>query len=152
MDVSLKDLGWPDEIQDALDKLNAALTALFIFYVLALAFSAFSLLGGLWATAKPEARRVNGVNLLLATLAMVCLAVSSIAVTVGVTMGVDEINDAGRDIGVNVSRGNKFLAVTWAAMGVMLLASVFWLVRFCLQRRKFSRARPTKKTHEMSEY
>lgn len=151
MDVNLKDLGWPDEIQDALDKLNAALTALFIFYVLALAFSALSLLGGLWAAAKPEARRVNGVNLLLVTLAVVCLAVSSIAVTVGVTMGVDEINDAGRSVGVNVSRGNKFLAVTWAAMGVMLLASVFWLVRFCVQRRKLS-ARPAKKRHEMSEY
>jgi hypothetical protein len=40
------------------------------------------------------------------------------------------INKYGGDIGVSADRGNKFLALTWAATAAMFIAVIVWIVAF----------------------
>ena len=136
LDFNLKDLDWPDEIQKQLDKLNDALMGLFILYVLGMGLSGVAILGCGTSAALPERKSVSLGNLIAAALAAGSLAIGSILITVAVTKGVDEINDKGEKVGVSVSRGTRFLAISWVATGVMLSATVFWGVRFCLDKRR----------------
>lgn len=48
---------------------------------------------------------------------------------------VDLVGQYGNDIGVYACKGDKFLAITWAATGVMLLAIVAWGAECCIRRR-----------------
>lgn len=147
VDINLSDLGWTDDIQDKIDILNDALMGLFILYVLGMGFSGIGMLACLVAGLVPERRSVALTNLVVASLATLALLIASILVTVAVTKGVDEINDAAEDIGVKVSRGNGFLAISWVAAGVMLCALVFWAVRFCSLKRKTKHMVRTKETY-----
>ncbi len=46
------------------------------------------------------------------------------------------INQHGNDIGIAAYKGNKFLAMTWAATAVMLLAAIAWIAECCVGRQK----------------
>lgn len=137
--LSLTDINWPDDIQDAIDMLNSALLALFVLYVLGVGFSGLAMLGSLAAFFLFSRRGVNAANLGLASLAALCLTVGSILVTVAGDKGVDKINDVGDDVGISASLGTKFLALTWASSGFMIAATSYWTTHLCLMRRERKR-------------
>lgn len=138
-DVNLADLGWESKIQEKLDKINDVLLGLFVLFVLGMGFSGLALLGCVPAALFPQTRVLPTVNLAASSLAFLSLAIASIIVTVAATKGVDEINDAAEEVGVNVERGTKFMAITWVATGAMLSAAVFWAVKFVGVRREARR-------------
>ncbi|KAF4976334.1 hypothetical protein FZEAL_6978 [Fusarium zealandicum] len=136
LSLSLADINWPSEIQDAIDMLNKALLAQFILYVLGVGFSGLAMLACAAAFFLYTRRGVNAVNLILAALAALVLTVSSILVTVAGKKGVDKINEVGDDVGVSASAGNKFLGLTWAAAGVMIVATIYWTMHLCMMRKE----------------
>jgi hypothetical protein len=50
--------------------------------------------------------------------------------------GTGLINEYGNDIGLEAKYGGKFLALTWAATGLMLVVLLAWVVEFCVGRRQ----------------
>lgn len=61
-------------------------------------------------------------------LGFVALGTSSAIATVIALKFVDLINRHGQNIGVSASRGEKFLGMTWAAVGLLLIAILISLV------------------------
>ncbi|KAL6860196.1 hypothetical protein ACO1O0_004222 [Amphichorda felina] len=152
LDVNLNKLGWTDDIQKELNTINNMLMGLFILYVLGMGLSSVSILGSASAAVLPQtfrevslADRVSLANLVVAALAAASLTGASIVVTVAVTVGIDGINKAGEKVGINVSRGTAFIAISWVATAVMVSATVFWGVQFWMEKRK-ARALHSEKT------
>jgi uncharacterized membrane protein len=94
-------------------------------------FSGLAILGCIAAFFLPEKRSVSIANFVVTTLGALSLIIASILVTVAVTKGVNEINDAAEDIDVQIHRGNKFLIISWVAAGVLLTSMIFWAIKFC---------------------
>lgn len=134
--LNLADINWPDDIQDSLDMVNDALLGLFILYVLGVGFAGLAIFGCIAAFFLNERRSVALINLVLSTLAALCITIGSILVTVAAKKGVDKINDIGDDVGVSAKVGNKFLAITWVAAAVMLGAMFYWVTQLCMLRRE----------------
>ncbi|KPM39179.1 hypothetical protein AK830_g7369 [Neonectria ditissima] len=138
-DLTLKDLNWPDAIDDAIDTLNGALLGMFILYVLGVGFSGLAMLACMAAFFLAGRRSVALGNLVLALLAALSITVGSIIATVAAHKGVDKINDLGDDIGLSADLGSKFIAVTWVSSAFMLAATAYWAAHLCLMRREKKR-------------
>jgi hypothetical protein len=135
VDITLSDLQWPQQIQDALNALRIAAKAAFVLYCIgiAVAFCAFitSILG-----IFSSGRLVAFVNVLTSIVAFLALGIASALVTAIMVKGSNAINKYGREIGVEANRGNNFLAITWAATGAMLLAIIIWSLECCVGHRR----------------
>jgi uncharacterized membrane protein YagU involved in acid resistance len=138
-DLSLEDIGWSDDIQNQVDKINDVLLAMFILYVLGMAFSIIGVITAVLSFVWAHKRSLVLINLGVIGIAMACLVVGSIIVTVAVTEGIDKINDLGEDIGISVNRGNNFLAITWAAAGLTIVSFLIWCFQLCFVWRQRKR-------------
>ncbi|KAI1035730.1 hypothetical protein LB503_013517 [Fusarium chuoi] len=137
--LNLADINWPDDIQDSIDLLNTALLVTFVFYVLAVGFSGLAMVASAGAFFLFARRGVNAVNVILSGLAALVLLIASVVVTVAGKKGVNKINDVGDDVGLSASVGNKFLALTWAAAALMIIAAIYWVMHLYLMRRERKR-------------
>jgi hypothetical protein len=149
IDITLEDINWPDEVQDAIDLLNTALLALFVLYVLVMAFSGIAILGTVGAFFAPGSRALVLTNMVVSFLAALLSAVASILITVALTEGMDELNKYTEDFGIEGQRGDGFLGLTWGTTGVLIGAFIFWTTSCCFQRRERKRAmaRPRKEPY-----
>jgi hypothetical protein len=75
----------------------------------------------------------------LASLSFVALLVASIIVTIVQDKAAHIINKYGNDIGVYAYKGVKYLTLTWVTVAVMFLATLAWVVEFCVGRRNRGR-------------
>lgn len=146
VDITLQDLNFPTEIQDQLDTINDALLALFVLYVLGIAFSGIGVFTAALAFFFPTKRTLVLVNVAVIGIAMLVLLVGSIVVTVAVTEGVDQINDIGEEVGVNIERGDNFLAITWAAAALTVVSFIVWCVQLCNVWREGKRIRAARRS------
>ncbi|KAF5989999.1 hypothetical protein FBULB1_358 [Fusarium bulbicola] len=137
--LNLADINWPDDIQDSIDLLNTALLVTFVFYVLAVGFSGLAMVASAGAFFLFARRGINAVNVILSGLAALVLLIASILVTVAGKKGVNKINDVGDGVGLSATVGNKFLALTWAAAALMIIAAIYWVMHLCLMRRERKR-------------
>lgn len=149
--LSLADLDWPDTIEDALDKVNKALLAIFILYVLGIGFSGLAILGSLAAIFLSSSKGVTIVNFIFAILAAVVLFAGSLVTTIGAREGTKQINDLGDDIGLSADVGTKFMIISWVAFAVMAAAAVYWVTQCCVTRRTTKRVY-TEKRHKKGSF
>ncbi|KAF1842686.1 integral membrane protein-like protein [Cucurbitaria berberidis CBS 394.84] len=133
--VTLQDLKWPEDIQNGIKALNALMAAMFVLYVIAICLIFVALLAAVFAILA-SGRLSACLNFLVATLAFLAIGLASALVTAVIVKGSDIINKYGNDVGVEARWGAKFLALTWAATGVMLVALLVWIVEFCIGRRR----------------
>ena len=63
------------------------------------------------------------------------MALASILSTTFIHKAVKLINEAGDKAGIAAYRGNTFIGMTWAAAGLVFLASVAWIYEFFRLRR-----------------
>jgi hypothetical protein len=138
VDVTLKDLNWPEDIQKGIDALNALMAAMFILYVVAICLIFVAFVAAIFAVVA-SGRLSACVNFLIATLAFLAIGLASALVTAVMVKGTHIINDKGKDIGLVAYKGGKFLALTWAATGLMLIVLLAWIVEFCVGRRQGKR-------------
>jgi hypothetical protein len=133
--ITLQDLKWPEDIDDGIRALNALMAAMFVLYVVAICLIFVALLTSLGALVA--AGRLSAcANVVSSGLAFVAVALASALVTAVVVKATALVNEYGNDVGVVASKGSKFLALTWAATGVMLVAMVVWVVEVCVGRRQ----------------
>jgi hypothetical protein len=138
VDITLKDLNWPQDIQKGIDALNALMAAMFVLYVVAICLIFVALVAAIFAVVT-SGRLSACVNFLIATLAFLAIGLSSALVTAVMVKGTHIINDKGKDIGLTAYKGGKFLALTWAATALMLIVLLAWIVEFCVGRRQSKR-------------
>jgi hypothetical protein len=137
--INLSDINWPDDIQDGLNKLNVALNATFVLYAIGIAASGLAILTSLIAFFLHGSRLISFGNWGLASLAFVTLLIASIIITVVQKEATHIINKYGNDIGIYAYKGVKYLILTWVAVAAMFLASISWVVEFCMGRRNKDR-------------
>ncbi|EDU51002.1 integral membrane protein [Pyrenophora tritici-repentis] len=137
VDVTLSDLNWPEDLQNGIDALNALMAAMFVLYVLAICLIFLTLVASALSFFLATTSRLTPcVNFLLALLAFLAIGLASALVTAVMVKGTDVLNEHGDAVGLEADRGNKFLAITWAATGLMFVAVVAWVVGFCVRPRE----------------
>lgn len=135
IDVTLDDLHWPDAIDDAIATLKLAFNIMFVLYCIGIAATGFALVGsvsGMFFHGRMSALA----NIFLTQLAFFALLIASAIITGGATKATNVINKYGDAININAARGDKLIAMTWAADALVFLASVVWVAEFCIGRRK----------------
>ncbi|KAI9878197.1 MAG: hypothetical protein M1830_001589 [Pleopsidium flavum] len=132
--VSLQNLHWPSAIQDGLRTLEAASKVMVILYYVGIAVTGLAIIGSIIAIVTGGTLSAI-VNLMLAIIAFLVLGIASGIVTVMVVKATNMINQHGNDIGIAAYKGRKFLAMTWVATAVMLVAAIAWIADCCVGRR-----------------
>ncbi|KAK3329983.1 actin cortical patch SUR7/pH-response regulator pali [Apodospora peruviana] len=135
LDLRLSDLGFTKDIQDAVDTLNKVTKAFAIILIVGVALTGLALLASLISLflVSGRERGVFLANAVLSALAFFVLLISGLIVTIASRIAVDKVNDMGDDIGLQAAAGNNYTIITWVAVGLMLVAFVYWvsqLVRF----------------------
>lgn len=138
MSLNISDLNWPDTIQEGINDLNAALGATFVLYCIGIATAGLAMITAFIAIFSAS-RLIAFGNFGIAFISFFTLAIGSIIVTVVESKMSSLINKDGNKIGLYAYKGGKYLALTWSATAVMLLASVAWTVEFCVHRRQAKR-------------
>lgn len=146
LNISLSDINWPDQIQDGLDALNAAMDATFILYCIGIAGAGLAIIASLVALFLHGSRLVSLGNWGLAGISFLALLIASIIVTIVQDKASDVINKYGNDIGAYAYKGTKYLIVTWVSVAAMFLALVAWTVEFCIGKRNNKREYTEKTT------
>jgi SUR7/PalI family len=82
-----------------------------------------------------NSRAVRLIAGILAMIGFFNLAIASAIATVIMIKATDLVNLYGNEVGLYANRGNKYLAITWAAAMVMFLAVFYWTARYILGRR-----------------
>ncbi|KAJ0305180.1 hypothetical protein COL5a_010217 [Colletotrichum fioriniae] len=153
LSLSLSDLNWPDTIEDAMDKVNKALLAIFVLYVMGIGFSGLAILGSLAAFFLGFKKRMTLTNFAFAFLAALVLFAGSLVTTIGAKDGAKQITDIGEDVGISAKVGQKFMIISWVAFAVMFAASVYWVTQFCAERRSRRTSRGyTEKRHKKGSF
>ncbi|KAH7303035.1 actin cortical patch SUR7/pH-response regulator pali, partial [Stachybotrys elegans] len=127
IDMDITDIGWLEDVQDAINLVNGVLQGLFALYVLTIILIVLSIVTNI-IVSLAWTSLLMAVNLIGFTLTTLSSVVLSIIVTVALTRAVNALNDIGGNIGIRGERGSKFLALTWLASSFMICATSFVLV------------------------
>ncbi|KAI6090199.1 hypothetical protein F4821DRAFT_38445 [Hypoxylon rubiginosum] len=141
LDINAADVPLPSSIQETINYVNSFLLATFVLYVLGAAFSGLSFLSCIAVLTLTLRRDGIGrgailANVVIATLAVLALALASAIATAVSKKGVSEINDKGAEAGISAIEGTKFMTISWVAFAVMFVTLLFWCVSCCLPRRR----------------
>ncbi|CAD6499974.1 BgTH12-04079 [Blumeria graminis f. sp. triticale] len=142
--ISLKDLHWPDEIQKVIDQLSTALQAAVALYSISIAATGILIFTSLITLFVSSATLLIMANLLLAGVSFLALFIASIIISVINSRTMKVVQEKGNMIGVYAYKGQKYLALTWCTMAVMLLAFLSWTVIFILGRKDKHSQKPEK--------
>jgi hypothetical protein len=127
--LNINQLPIPSSVQDAIDTVNDALYAIFIFYVLGSTFSGLSFVVStavLIMCRKKVTKTIVFANIAISAIAAFVLLIGSAVVTDVNSKGVQKINRAGEGVGISGIRGSKFITISWVAFGLMSLTSSYW--------------------------
>ncbi|TRX93126.1 hypothetical protein FHL15_005994 [Xylaria flabelliformis] len=127
--LNLNQLPIPEKVQDAVDIVNNALLALFVFYALAGGLAGLSFLLSLAVLIflrKRVTKPVVWANTGIAGLGTFFLLVGSAVITYVNNKGVEEINKAGKDVGISGIKGTKLITLSWITFGLMAFTALYW--------------------------
>jgi small-conductance mechanosensitive channel len=127
VDLTFGDLPFPQEVQDGFVAVRVGFKAIFVLYVIGVAAAFLALLAGLGAVLKPG-RLIALAGMGLAGLAFLAQGIASAVVTALTVRATDAVNKYGDRAGIEANRGDKFLALTWAATALLFVAAVVFLV------------------------
>jgi len=131
----LDDIHWPSDVTDAEHTIKVVSRVMVVFYIIGIAFSGVAMITAI-AGIFTNGRLSAFINWLVDVLAFITLGVASAVATAVIVIAVDRINKYTDEVGIGATKGGKFLAMTWAATAVMLLASFVSVVQCCVGRRK----------------
>jgi hypothetical protein len=134
--LNASDLPVPQEVSDAVNDINKAMLAIFVFYILGIAFSGLSFLACIAAFGmNTTSRLVPLINTIIAALAALTLGIGSALTTAVAKKGEEEINERGQEVGISAQAGVKFMIISWVAFGTSFVAVLFWIASACVGRR-----------------
>ncbi|OAP61112.1 hypothetical protein AYL99_03313 [Fonsecaea erecta] len=133
--ITLGDIHWPSDITDAEHILKVVSRVMVIFFIVGIVLSGvaiFTAAAGIFTDGRLSAF----FNWLVDVLAFITLGVASAVATAVMVIATNRINKYTDQIGISSTKGGKFLAMTWAATAVMLLASLVSIVQCCVGRSR----------------
>ncbi|KAH8732861.1 actin cortical patch SUR7/pH-response regulator pali [Phaeosphaeriaceae sp. PMI808] len=136
--VTLKDIKWPEDIDDGIRALNAVMAAMFVLYVLSICLIFVALIAAV-AAIIASGRLSACLNGIVALSALLAIGIASALVTAMSSKATETINKYGNDVGLEAKKGGKFLALTWSATALMFIVFVVWMVEVCVGRRQTKR-------------
>lgn len=150
--ISLSDLGVTQKLEKKLSSLPEIFEALAAIYIISACFAGLSILStlaGVFLLPHKGGRKLVIGEILLALMGALFLLVGSLLYTVGGKAAVSKIHDSGADdVGLEVSVGSKFQALTWAAFSLMVLATGYWIYEFVVMTKAARRDRKMKRGTE----
>lgn len=156
--ISLSDLGFTSKLENKLKDLPTIFEALAAMYIVSAVFTGLAMIAAAVSLflLPGKTRRIALANLGLALPAAIFLFIGSLLYTIGAAKVVDKIKNLGADdIGLHVTVGTKFEALTWAAFALMVVATGYWVYEFVtefLARRRAGRTRSKAEKHSMDSY
>lgn len=143
--ISLSDLGITQKLENKLSSLPQIFEALCAIYIISAGFTGLSILSalvGMFLLPQKGGRKLVLVELVLALTGTLFLFIGSLLYTIGGKEAVKKIHESGADdIGLKVSVGSKFEALTWAAFALMAIAAGYWVYEFVVMTKKVRRER-----------
>lgn len=136
--INLTDLGWPDEIDDAIHALEIISNAMFVLYCIGIAFAALALISGLISIFF-NGRLSAFVNIIIDMIAFLAVGIASALATALSVKAANIINDKGERVGVSAQKGSKFMILTWVATACLLVASLVWCFDCVVGRKRNQR-------------
>ena len=125
--IDLTKLHWPSDLSDALNALKLAQTIVYVFYCIAIAMIFLALLASIIGVFFVR-RLISISEVLIHGTAFVTIMIPSAVVTFIAKHATHLINKYGEDIGISATRGNKFIALTWATTALVGCAGLVWCV------------------------
>lgn len=141
--LNFADLGLTDDIQDKLNDVPKIIQAIVAMYIIAAIFIVLSLFGSCGAVAlipNSAGKKIVMGNLGLAGVAVFFLLIGNLITTIGSGVVVDKVTDLGDKFGLSAVRGGKFMALSWGAFALMLLAVFYWVYEFFAEKQRGSDA------------
>ena len=135
LDFNLTNMGWTKDIDEGFHTLKLAFDACFILYVMGIIFTGLAFLSAFVAMVW-EGRLTALLNISSVATGSFFLTIASIVVTAAASKAVKTINSDGKSVNINAARGDKFIAMTWAAVALMYISLICWIVEFFLGRKK----------------
>ncbi|KAH8883072.1 hypothetical protein GQ53DRAFT_664793 [Thozetella sp. PMI_491] len=133
--LNLQELGFSDDLQGEFDKIYRLLEAFAIIFIIGAGFTGLTVISSIASLFLLHRReRITLlINVILSGIAMGILLLAVTIVTAGAYIAASETNDKGSDVGISATAGHIFTAVTWTAVGLMIVTFVYWL----FQHRRF---------------
>jgi hypothetical protein len=138
--INLTDLGWPDEVDDAIHALEVVSNAMFVLYCIGIAFAGLALIAAL-VNVFLSGRLSALVNVVIDLIAFLALGIASALATAIAVKAAKIINDKGDRVGISAQKGDKFMILTWVATGCLFVASLVWCFDCVVGRRNKNRSR-----------
>ncbi|RMZ83702.1 hypothetical protein DV738_g1097, partial [Chaetothyriales sp. CBS 135597] len=132
--ITLSDIRWPDEIEDATEAVRVASIVMFVFYIIGIASAGLAIISALLAVIT-SGRLSAGVNFVLGIIAFLALGIASAIATVIMVKAVNAINTSGQEIGISATKGITFLGLTWGATAAALVGSGLAIIQFVAGRK-----------------
>ncbi|KAI0470149.1 actin cortical patch SUR7/pH-response regulator pali [Xylaria cf. heliscus] len=127
--LNLNQLPIPEKVQDAVDIVNDALLAILVFYALSSGLAGLSFLVSLAVLVllrKKVTKPIVWANVGIAGLGAFFLLIGSAVITYVNNKGVEEINNAGKDVGISGIKGTKLITLSWVSFGLMAFTALYW--------------------------
>jgi hypothetical protein len=138
--INLTDLGWPEDVDDAIRALEVASNAMFVLYCIGIAFAALALISAL-VSIFFSGRMSAFINIIIDMIAFLAVGIASAIATAISVKAAHIINDKGERVGISAQKGNKFMILTWVATACLLVASMVWCFDCIVGRRDKNRSR-----------
>lgn len=134
--LTLSDLGVTPSLESALELMNSLMLPATLFIAMGIFLTAVALLLQMmgYAPKSPEKdpmselfnRLSDGPGPML-PLALLCLVLAGLVLTIGAGVAKGRINAAGADVGVSAMVGGRWVALLWVAVALMVLVLVHWV-------------------------
>jgi len=132
--ISLGDIDWPADVTEAQNLIRTASIATESLYIVAIVFTFLAFLGAIFVFFA--AGRLSACcNIVIDLIALLALIGASAVATVIIVKAVDALNKYGNDIGISATKGKLFLGMTWAAVALMLIATIVSIVQLIVGRK-----------------
>lgn len=113
-----------------------------IVYWMAIIHICAAFLTAVWVVIRGCSKKLLLANLGLTLFAFIAMALASVVVHGLAVAATKVINFLGSDLGLAAYLGHKYLAMTWATVGLLALNMVVWLMIYYIEKRKISATEP----------
>ncbi|KAJ5825079.1 Actin cortical patch SUR7/pH-response regulator PalI [Penicillium robsamsonii] len=146
-EIASQELGWPRVIGDDFQALRLTSRVMAVLYCIGVGAMGAALLVRVWTTLAPRPGQ-GPWEFWFFMLGSLSISIASIIATVIATEFVALINAHGKGWDVSAHHGEKFLGMTWAAVGLLLAGTVACFANVFVPRRAASAPAPVGKDIE----
>ncbi|KAK1148630.1 hypothetical protein N8T08_008515 [Aspergillus melleus] len=140
--TSLQGLGWPDAISEDFRAFRVTHQSLGVLYCMGVGLAGLAILARLFFMLFRKTRQ-SAIELASLLTGFIMISIASIVATVIMFQFVNLVNYHGETSDVTAQYGRKFLAMSWAAAGLLLVGSVASLAMVLVDRGRAEEEPPS---------